>query len=127
MRADQRRLLIARRLAGERHAAGVTAAELAGLARCHVNDVRRYEAAEQAVPVAYVVAAAERLEVTTDYLLGRADVPRPWATIPQDAVSTTLLRDAILLTHPDRHPPQRGPLATRVTQELNALLGTRPR
>lgn len=33
-----------------------------------------------------------------------------------------LLRDLIRLTHPDRHPQERRPLANRVTAELLARL-----
>ncbi|MCZ6604845.1 MAG: hypothetical protein O7A03_06835 [Alphaproteobacteria bacterium] len=33
-------------------------------------------------------------------------------------ITTELLTDAISLTHPDRHPPEREELARRVTQEL---------
>jgi hypothetical protein len=32
-----------------------------------------------------------------------------------------LLRDALALTHPDRHPPERADMATRVTAALSAL------
>lgn len=39
-----------------------------------------------------------------------------------------VLRQAITLTHPDRHPPERREQATRTTQELLELLarGERP-
>jgi transcriptional regulator with XRE-family HTH domain len=122
VRADRRRRLVAQRLASVRHAAGVPLAEMATVAGCHTNDVLRVESGEQAPSVTYVVAVAERFDVTTDYLLGRGDVPRPWDAVPADALPATLLRDAILLTHPDRHPPARAAQANRVTQELNALL-----
>jgi uncharacterized Zn ribbon protein len=36
-------------------------------------------------------------------------------------ITAELLEDAIRLTHPDRHPPERQESATRVTQELIAL------
>ena len=36
-------------------------------------------------------------------------------------ITTELLTDALQLTHPDKHPPERRELATRVTQELLAL------
>ncbi len=36
-------------------------------------------------------------------------------------ITTELLDDAIQLTHPDRHPPERHELAERVTQDLLAL------
>ena len=36
-------------------------------------------------------------------------------------ITTELLDDAIQLTHPDRHPPERQELAERVTQDLLAL------
>ena len=44
-------------------------------------------------------------------------------TIGQELGDLTreLLMDAVQLTHPDRHPPERGALARRVTQELLAL------
>jgi hypothetical protein len=34
-----------------------------------------------------------------------------------------LIREAVLLTHPDRHPPERGEQATRTTARLLGLLG----
>jgi transcriptional regulator with XRE-family HTH domain len=122
MRADQRRRLVATRLAQVRHEAGVTVGDMARDARCHVNDVHRWESGEVAPPVSYIVVVADRFEVTADWLLGRSDVARPWSAVPEGAIAATLVRDAILLTHPDRHPPQRAEQATRVTQELNALL-----
>jgi hypothetical protein len=36
-------------------------------------------------------------------------------------ITTELLADTLQLTHPDKHPPERQELATRVTQELLAL------
>jgi len=39
----------------------------------------------------------------------------------EDELSLELLNDALRLTHPDRHPPERHELAHRVTQELLAL------
>ena len=36
-------------------------------------------------------------------------------------ITSELLADALQLTHPDRHPPERRELAQRVTQELLAL------
>lgn len=122
MRPDQRRRQIAQRLGAVRHQGEVAVGEMAALARVHVRDVQRFESGEHAVPVAYVLAVAERFDVTTDYLLGRTDVPKPWEAVPAASVPSGLLRDAILLTHPDRHPSQRWDQATRVTQELNALL-----
>lgn len=125
MRPDRFRKLVARRCAGARHDAGVTAGDLATRLRIHVNDVHRVEAGDQAPSVAYVAGLAEMTGVTCDYLLGRADEPRPLAAVPESAVPVALLRDAILLTHPDRHPPARRDQATRVTQQLNALLDRR--
>ena len=93
--------------------------------RIHVNDVHRVESGDQPPSVAYVAGLAEMTDVTCDYLLGRSAVARPWDAVPEDAVPAALLRDAILLTHPDRHPPVRQEQATRVTQELNALLDRR--
>ncbi len=95
---------------------------MARTAGCHANDVQRIEAGEQAPSVAYVVAVADRFAVTADYLLARVDEPRPWDALPASSLPAKLLRDAILLTHPDRHPASRGAQATRVTQDLNALL-----
>ena len=92
------------------------------VARCHVNDVQRIESGDQPPSVAYVIALADRFDVAADYLLGRVEEPRPWDAIPASALPAALLRDAILLTHRDRHPPTRSAQATRVTQDLNALL-----
>jgi hypothetical protein len=39
----------------------------------------------------------------------------------EDELCTELLEDALRLTHPDRHPPERAELAHRVTQGLLAL------
>ncbi len=36
-------------------------------------------------------------------------------------ITTELLTDVLQLVHPDKHPPERRELATRVTQELLAL------
>ena len=63
---------------------------------------------------------AERFGVTADYLLGLAEQPRR-AALPPGSIDAELLREAVLLTHPDRHPPARTAQATRVTQALNAL------
>jgi transcriptional regulator with XRE-family HTH domain len=97
-------------------------AEIARAAACHVNDVQRIESGDQAPSIGYVIAVADRFGVTADYLLGRVEEPRPWDAIPASSLPAALLRDAILLTHPDRHPPARSAKATRVTQDLNALL-----
>ena len=83
------------------------------------------ESGAQPPSVAYVAGLAELTDVTCDYLLGRSAVSRPWDAVPENAVPAALLRDAILLAHPDRHPPVRQDQATRVTQELNALLDRR--
>ena len=125
MRPDRFRKLVARRCASARHDAGVPVAELAERLRIHVNDVRRVESGDQAPSVAYIAGLAEAADVTCDYLLGRSAVPRPWDAVPENAVPASLLRDAILLAHPDRHPAVRQEQATRVTQELNALLDRR--
>lgn len=125
MRPDRFRKLVALRCAGARHDAGVTVAVAAEQLRIHVNDVCRVEAGDQAPSVAYVAGLAELTDVTCDYLLGRSAVARPWDAVPEHAVPASLLRDAILLAHPDRHPAVRQDQATRVTQELNALLDRR--
>jgi transcriptional regulator with XRE-family HTH domain len=125
VRPDRFRKLVARRCASARHDAGVTIAAVAEQLRIHVNDVHRVESGDQPPSVAYVAGLAEMTDVTCDYLLGRSAVARPWDAVPEDAVPAALLRDAILLTHPDRHPPVRQEQATRVTQELNALLDRR--
>jgi transcriptional regulator with XRE-family HTH domain len=125
VRPDRFRKLVARRCAGARQDAGVTVATVAEQLRIHVNDVHRVEAGTQAPSVAYVAGLAELTDVTCDYLLGRSAVARPWDAVPENAVPATLLRDAILLAHPDRHPAVRQDQATRVTQELNALLDRR--
>ena len=56
-------------------------------------------------------------------LLGERDVFGLDRTIGQDIgdITSELLRDALRLTHPDIHPPERRELATRVTSELRAL------
>jgi transcriptional regulator with XRE-family HTH domain len=125
MRPDRFRKLVARRCASARHDAGVSVSELAARLRVHVNDIHRVEAGDQAPSAAYLAGLAEVAEVSCDYLLGRADVPQPWAAVPAGAIPASLLRDAILLTHPDRHPAVRQAQATRVTQELNELLDRR--
>jgi transcriptional regulator with XRE-family HTH domain len=122
MRADRRRRLVADRLAAVRHQAGMTVGEIAQRARCHPNDVHRYERGDQPPPVSYVIVVADTFTVSCDYLLGRSDQPRPLVTIPPGAVPVQLLRDAVTLTHPDRHPPARRELATSVTQRFNALI-----
>jgi hypothetical protein len=45
-------------------------------------------------------------------------------TTTQVALTDDLLRDAVKLTHPDRHPPERQALANRVTAALLDLLKT---
>jgi transcriptional regulator with XRE-family HTH domain len=125
VRPDRFRKLVARRCASARHDAGVTVATVAERLRIHVNDVHRVESGDQPPSVAYVAGLAELTDVTCDYLLGRSAVARPWDAVPENAVSAALLRDAILLTHPDRHPPVRQDRATRVTQQLNELLDRR--
>jgi transcriptional regulator with XRE-family HTH domain len=125
VRPDRFRKLVARRCASARHDAGVTVATVAERLRIHVNDVHRVESGDQPPSAAYVAGLAELTDVTCDYLLGRSAVARPWDAVPEDAVSAALLRDAILLTHPDRHPPVRQDQATRVTQQLNELLDRR--
>jgi transcriptional regulator with XRE-family HTH domain len=125
VRPDRFRKLVARRCASARHDAGVTVAALATQLRIHVNDVHRVESGDQAPSVGYVAGLAEAADVTCDYLLGRTAVARPWDAVPDNAVPAALLREAILLTHPDRHPPVRRDQATRVTQELNALVDRR--
>jgi transcriptional regulator with XRE-family HTH domain len=125
VRPDRFRKLVARRCASARHDAGVTVAAAAERLRVHVNDVHRIESGAQSPSVAYVAGLAELTDVTCDYLLGRSAVSRPWDAVPENAVPAALLRDAILLAHPDRHPPVRQDQATRVTQELNALLDRR--
>ncbi len=125
MRPDRFRKLVARRCASARHDAGVTVAAAAESLRIHVNDVHRVESGHQPPSVAYVAGLAELTVVTCDSPLGRSATPRPWDAVPEGAVPASLLRDAILLTHPDRHPPVRQDQATRVTQELNGLLDRR--
>jgi transcriptional regulator with XRE-family HTH domain len=125
MRPDRFRKLVGRRCASARHDAGIGAGELAERLRIHVNDVHRVEAGEQPPSAAYLAGLAEAAEVSCDYLLGRSPVPRPWDALPEDAIPARLVRDAILLTHPDRHPASRQAQATRVTQELNELLDRR--
>lgn len=125
VRPDRFRKLVGRRCAAARHDAGVTAGDLAERLRVHVNDVHRVEAGDQAPSAAYLAGLGEAADVSCDYLLGRAAVPRPWDALPEDAIPAALLRDAILLTHPDRHPANRQAQATRVTQALNELLDRR--
>lgn len=125
MRPDRFRKLVGRRCATARHDAGVSAGELAGRLRIHVNDVHRVEAGEQPPSAAYLAGLAEAADVSCDYLVGRAAVARPWDALPEDAIPAGLLRDAILLTHPDRHPATRQAQATKVTQALNELLDRR--
>jgi len=112
---------LGRRLAEARIAARISPRDLAERAGVHPNDVARWERGEVAAPASFVVAAAEELGVTTDWLLGLEEQPRR-QSVPAGAIDAALLREAILLTHPDRHPPVRGERATRVTQALNALL-----
>lgn len=52
------------------------------------------------------------------YALGRVKHRRP---ADPTELSLELLQDALALTHPDKHPPERADLAHRVTAELNAL------
>lgn len=125
MRPDRFRKLVGRRCGAARHDAGITVGDLAERLRIHVRDVHRVEAGEQAPSAAYLAGLAEAADVSCDYLLGRAAVPRPWDALPEDAIPAGLIRDAILLTHPDRHPANRQAQATRVTQELNQLLDRR--
>jgi hypothetical protein len=42
-------------------------------------------------------------------------------TPPPDGLRPELLRDAIQLCHPDRHPPERSEIANRVTAALISL------
>jgi transcriptional regulator with XRE-family HTH domain len=125
VRPDRFRKLVARRCASARHDAGVSVGELAERLRVHVNDIHRVEAGDQAPSAAYLAGLAEAADVSCDYLLGRADLPQPWAALPETAIPSALVRDAILLTHPDRHPANRQAQATRVTQRLNELLDRR--
>lgn len=116
------RTLVGRRLAEARLAGDLPLREVAERAGVHPRDVGRFERGEQAPPIAYVVFVADAYGVSCDWLLGRADEPRPTLALPAGAVPARLLRDAITLTHPDLHPEGRRERATRVTQELNALL-----
>ena len=125
MRPDRFRKLVARRCASARHDAGISVGDLAVKLRVHVNDVHRVESGEQPPSAAYLAGLAEAADVSCDYLLGRAPTPRPWDAVPEHAFPATLLRDTILLTHPDRHPANREAQATRVTQSLNELLDRR--
>jgi hypothetical protein len=50
--------------------------------------------------------------------------PRPSSTPPPLELDPRLLRDAIALTHPDRHPPERAKVANAVTAALLELLET---
>jgi hypothetical protein len=54
-----------------------------------------------------------------DLLPGYKGADRIGAEVPD--ITSELLADALQLTHPDRHPPERRELAERVTQELLAL------
>ena len=126
MRSDRFRKLVARRCAQARHDAGLPVAELAAHLKVHANDVHRVEAGEQAPSAASLAGLAAAAEVSADYLLGRSDLARPWDAVPVSAGPPGLLRDALLLAHPDRHPAERREQATRVTQELNALLASPP-
>ncbi len=51
--------------------------------------------------------------------------PQPKQTIRVGPMSDEMLLDLLRLTHPDRHPPERKELATRVTQQVNALRSKR--
>lgn len=58
--------------------------------------------------------------------LQRADLDEAFGVIEEfgaapDELCLELLNDAIRLTHPDRHPPERADLAQRVTEGLLAL------
>lgn len=50
--------------------------------------------------------------------------PPSWDTPPRPtpAIDERLLRDAIALCHPDRHPPERARIANAVTAALLELL-----
>lgn len=121
-RSAAQRAAIGRRLAEARLGGSRSLREVAEGAGVHQNDIARWERGEQAPPVGYVAYVADAYDVSCDWLLGRADHPRPAAAIPAGAVPARVLRDAITLTHPDLHPEGRQARATRVTQELNALL-----
>ena len=45
-----------------------------------------------------------------------------YSAAPTSALGTNLLRDLVLLAHPDRHPPERAALANRATAALLDLL-----
>jgi hypothetical protein len=47
--------------------------------------------------------------------------------VPVPAVPVELVRDAIRLTHPDRHPPEWQEAANRVTAQLLELLDPQSR
>jgi transcriptional regulator with XRE-family HTH domain len=125
VRPDRFRKLVARRCAQARHDAELPVAEVAARLKIHVNDVHRVEAGDQPPSAAYLAGLADAAEVSADYLLGRSELQRPWDNVPTAAVPAGLLRDALLLSHPDRHPAERQEQATRVSQELNALLARR--
>lgn len=56
---------------------------------------------------------------------GRGMPPNPASWLPQQTFSDDQLLDLLKLIHPDRHPPERRELATRVTQQVNALRSKR--
>ena len=53
---------------------------------------------------------------------GRDAPPNPPPRTKQLALDVELLRDAVALCHPDRHPPERFDVANRVTAVLLELL-----
>jgi len=54
----------------------------------------------------------------------RADSPRTRRPAPRvtSILDARVIRAALALTHPDRHPPERAEQATRTTQELTIAL-----
>ena len=108
-RPDRFRKLVGRRCGAARPDVGITVGDLAEGLRPHVRAAHRLEAGEQAPVLGGVPrgAGAEAADVSCDYLLGRAAVPRPWDALPEDRDSRG--------PDPRRDPPLRTPTGTRRT------------
>ncbi len=74
---------VAERVARLRHQAGLTQPQLAQLADCTLTTLNRVEKGRQSLYIEGLVALAEALGTTPDYLLGFTDAPKRDSPRPQ--------------------------------------------
>lgn len=65
--------MFCKRLNETRKACGITAQQMADYLNINLRSYRNYESGDREPSLAMLVQIAEKLEVSTDYLLGRTD------------------------------------------------------